>query len=240
MQLRAEPEVAGAAPALTGSMRAILRTTVGGMLAPESRRLFGAIWAVYFAGSVYFRTLSTHMVQRLHWNDTALSVLSGTWGTAAAAGAILLTGAVAERLGARRLLLGMIGVIGVYLVVFNLLAPLWPNTALTRAAYVVWHTFDPGYSVAALPVLMALCRDGVEGSQFTAYMALVNFSDVVGNYVAGYALAALPAPVIGLACAAVVLAGLEAVRRSTLGATAGPSLAAGGVLSPAAAGAVAA
>ncbi len=205
------------APAFTTSTRAILVAAVRGMLAPESRRLFGAIWAVFFAGSVYFRVLSTHLVQRLHWGDTALSVLSGTWGTAAAAAAILLTGAVAERLGARRLLLGVVGVIAAYLVAFNLLAPLWPNAAFTRSAYVVWHTFDPGYCVASFPVLMALCRSGVEGSQFTAYMALVNFSDVVGNYVAGYALAVFSAPAIGLACAAVVLVALEVVRRSTLG-----------------------
>ena len=64
---------------------------------------------------------------------------------------------------------------------------------------------------------MTLCRRGVEGSQFTAYMALVNLADVAGNYVAGYALTVTSAPVIGLACGALVWASWEAVRRAALG-----------------------
>ena len=199
------------------TMRGILGSLFQGLLAKESIRLFGAILAVYCVASVFIRAFSTHVIQQLHWSDTELSVLSGTYGVAAAAVAIVLTGFIAERVGARRLLMGVIAIIGVYLLAFDLLAPLWPEKSITRAALVIWYTFDPGYSVAAMPVLMALCRDGIEGSQFTAYMALVNMADVAGNYVSGYALTVLPAPVIGLGCGVVVFAAFEAVRRSALG-----------------------
>ena len=208
---------AGDAPHLT--FPEIFRRLAGGMRAPESVRLYGAILAVYFAGSVFVRAFNVHLVQRLHWDDTALSVLTGTWGMGAAAVAVLLAGLAAGRAGPRRLLLGVTGAIGAYLVLLCLLAPLWPHAPFTRAALVLWYTADPGFSVAAMPVLMTLCRKGVEGSQFTAYMALVNLADVAGNYVAGYALTVTSAPVIGLACGAVVWAGWEAMRRSALGRT---------------------
>ena len=199
------------------SLRRIFATLVRGLLDAESLRLFGAILAVYFAASVFIRTLSTHLVQRLHWDDTSLSVLIGTSGMAAALGAILAAGAVSGRLGPRRLLLTTMLVIGGYLVAFSALGPYWPHVPLTRGALAVWYTFDPTYSVAAMPALMALCRRGVEGSQFTTYMALVNLSDVAGSYVSGYALTVLPAPAIGLACGALVLGAAAAVQRSAFG-----------------------
>ncbi|MDQ6926239.1 MAG: MFS transporter, partial [Candidatus Eremiobacteraeota bacterium] len=100
------------------TMRRILGTMFQGLLAAESLRLFGAILAVYCAASVFIRAFSTHVIQQLHWNDTSLSVLTGTWGVGAAAVAIVLTGAIAERVGARRLLMGVIAIIGIYLVAF--------------------------------------------------------------------------------------------------------------------------
>ena len=68
-------------------------------------------------------------------------------------------------------------------------------------------------SVAALPLLMNLCADRVAGSQFTTYMALVNFGDVIGAKITGWALVVAPASVVGLACAAVVLLALWGLRR---------------------------
>ncbi len=217
------PGAADAAPPAADprpTMRAILTTLARGLFDRESLRLFGAILAVYFAASVFIRTLSTHLVQQLRWDDTALSVLTGTAGMAAALASIVAAGTIAGRLGVRRLLLAVMVAVGAGLLAFGLLAPLWPYAPFTRAALVTWYTVDPAYSVAAMPVLMTLCRRGVEGSQFTAYMALVNLSDVAGSYVSGYALAALPAPAVVCACGALVLAAALAVRRSPFAAPA--------------------
>ena len=87
---------------------------------------------------------------------------------------------------------------------------------MTTAGLIIWYTFDPSFSVAAMPVLMALCRKGVEGSQFTTYMALVNLSDVIGAYVSGHALAWFSAPRIGLFCGAVVIAAMVLVGQTFL------------------------
>lgn len=47
---------------------------------------------------------------------------------------------------------------------------------------------------------MKLCRHDVEGSQFTTYMALINFCDVAGSYISGWAMHVLGAPVLGFTC----------------------------------------
>jgi len=64
------------------------------------------------------------------------------------------------------------------------------------------------FSVAAMPVLMALCLAKVEGSQFTAYMAIVNLCDVLGAYISGWGMSVTTAPVIGTICGISILTAL--------------------------------
>lgn len=184
-----------------------------GFFAAQSLRTFGAIIAVYLCASVFIRTFSVHLIQQLRWDDTELSVLMGTYGMMVAMTAILVAGTLSDRIGMGRMLRLTMFLIGSFLVAFSLMFPLWEDTTLARAGLIAWYAFNPGYSVAAMPVLMALCREGVEGSQFTTYMAMVNLSDVAGAYVSGYALLLLPAPLIGLCCGIVVLGVLVAVWR---------------------------
>lgn len=211
------PDPAAPAPAdprhdLT--IREIFTEFARGALSPGNLAMFVALLSVYLAASVFIRAFSVHLVQRLRWDDTALSVLTGTYGMFTAVFAIAATGALAGRVPPRRLLTGVMLVLAAYLVAFNLVAPAWDEPAVVRAGLVVWYTFDPAFSVVAMPVLMGLCRKGVEGSQFTAYMAMVNLADVAGSLASGYALTVVPVPAIGVACGAVVLAALVVVRRS--------------------------
>lgn len=199
------------------SIRAIFAELLRGLLASRSLRAFGAILCVYLSASVFIRAFSIHLVQRLRWQDTAVSVLTGTYGMLVALGAVLVAGALVDRVGMRRLLTAVMLVIGGFLVVFNLLAARWTDPAVARAGLVVWYTFDPSFSVAAMPLLMALCREGVEGSQFTTYMALVNFADVIGSFVAGHALSVAPTATIGLVCGVAVLTSAAVARRATAG-----------------------
>ena len=192
---------------------AVYLQLVRGVLDRANLRLFGSILAVYLCASVFIRSLSIHLVQRVGWDDTELSVLTGTWGMLVAGVAVVVAGALSDRLGGRRLLVGVMLLIGTYLLAFNLLAPLWATGSVARNGLILWYTIDPAFSIAAMPVLMALCRPGVEGSQFTTYMALVNLSDVVGSALAGFAISRIDAPHIGLLCAMVVLLALAGVRR---------------------------
>ncbi len=119
---------------------------------------------------------------------------------------------VADRLGPRRLMIIMMILLGGFLVGFDLAGQCWDNAGVAAAGLIVWYVFDPGFSVACMPVLMGLCRKGVEGSQFTAYMALVNLAGAGGALVSGKAQESFLAPTIGLATGLVLVAAIP-IRR---------------------------
>lgn len=180
-----------------------------GLLAPASLRLFGGIALVYGCSSIFYRSYSYTLIHDFGWPDDRLSVLSGTAGSAVALGGAVVGGILSDRLGHRRLLRLVMLAVGAFLVAFNLASPAWGSPAWAGGGLVAWATVDPIFSVAAMPVLMAICRPGVEGSQFTAYMALVNLCDVAGSFVAGRALeGGIDGPTLGLGCGLIVLTAL--------------------------------
>lgn len=173
--------------------------------------IFLAIAAVYLAASVFIRAFNVHLIQQLRWRDTELSLLSGIQGGLVGLGVIAIGGWLSDRMGAVRLLMIVMAVIGCFLLGFNLMASQWHNRTVSSAGLVLWQTFDPVYSVAAMPLLMSICRKGIEGSQFTTYMALVNLCDVAGSYISGHAQRWVAAPVLGVGCGLLVLAALVVI-----------------------------
>lgn len=204
------------------SFRALFGQLLASFFSRRSLRLFVPIWAVYLSLSVFIRAFSVHLIQKLGWRDTELSLFSGVYGTLIALTVIFIGGLLADRLGARRLLVGVMLGIGVYLLIFNGLSPFWPGSTLPQAGLTLWYTFDPVVSVAAMPALMAVCRPGLEGSQFTTYMALVNLSEIAGSFVAGHAQEVVSAPVLGLGCGAVLMAAAGVVWRDNRRRTSAP------------------
>ncbi len=183
------------------------------MLAPRNLRLFAAIAVVSTSGSVFVRAFSMHLIRDLGWTDTGLSTFSGTYGTFGALVAIVAGGTLSDWIGHRRMLgLVMLGM-SCFLFGFCGLGAWWARPGVAQVGLILWSTFDPAFSVAAMPVLMAVCRRGIEGSQFTAYMAFVNLCDIAGSYLAGHALGFAPAPAIGLGCGVAVLLALGAILR---------------------------
>lgn len=169
-----------------------------GLLAKRSLLLFGSIILAYVSVALFLRAYNFHLISELKWHDTELSVLTGTYGMIAAAGISLTGGFIADRIGARRLLVIMLIVVAIYLIGFNLIDSLWVRRDVAQTGLVALFFMDPCISIAAMPVLMALCRKGVEGSQFTTYMAFVNLSDIAGTFLTGHALNYIQAPTIGL------------------------------------------
>lgn len=193
-------KVAGALDDAAGphSFSWLFRELFRGLLAKRSLLLFGSIILAYVSVALFLRAYNFHLIRDLKWRDTELSVLTGTYGMLAAAAVSLTGGYFADRFGARRLLVIMLVVVAVYLIGFNLMADLWVRRDVARTGLVALFFMDPCISVAAMPVLMAICRKGVEGSQFTTYMALVNLSDIAGTYLSGEALNFFSAQSIGL------------------------------------------
>jgi len=201
--LRAAEGRSGGAP--PPDLRWLFAELFRGLTTRQSLRLFGASALVYLCISLFSRALPVHLIQELHWSDTSVSILRGTYGTVVTLGIIFTGGVLADRIGPRRLLLYVTAFVGAFLLGFNLLAGWWVHEGVATGGQVLWYMIDPIFSVAAMPVLMAICRKGVEGSQFTTYMALVNLVDIAGAYLSGQALTWVKAPVIGMAGGGLVL-----------------------------------
>ncbi|GAB2687226.1 RhtX/FptX family siderophore transporter [Mucilaginibacter koreensis] len=171
-----------------------------GIAERSNLQTFAIIALVYTCASIFIRSFSYYTIHNLHWADQEISVLQGGWGTLATVLVTITGGIVADKIGPERLQLKVMLVLCTFLIVFNSLGFLWVHRPVTVAGLILWNFADPMFSVAAMPVLMALCRQKVEGSQFTTYMAMVNFCDVLGSYVSGWALTFIAAPHLGIAC----------------------------------------
>lgn len=169
-----------------------------GLFTKRSLFLFGSIVAAYVSISLFLRAYNYHLIQKLGWADTSVSLLTGTYGMIVATVVALTGGFVADRIGPRRLLIIMLGLVAVYLLAFNSLSNFWIHQEMAQTGLVALYFMDPSISVAAMPVLMTLCRKGVEGSQFTTYMAFINLSDIAGSFLTGHALSYFQVPTIGL------------------------------------------
>ncbi len=182
----------------------------------SSLRFFGLAAMGYFAFSVFIRSLSFHLVRVVGWPDQELSVLQGGWGSLVTFVVVIAGGTLADRLGPQKLLRTVLLVLGVYLLVFNALHGWWHLRPFTTGGLLFWSLADPLYSVAVFPILMALCRNEIAGSQFTAYMALINFCDVLGSYFSGWLLQWVAAPWLGLCCGLTVLVVAMLITRRKL------------------------
>lgn len=176
-----------------------------GVTEKRNLRTFGVIAIVYTCHSIFIRSYSFHLIHTLHWADNAVSVLQGGWGTFATLLVIIGGGVVADRMGPAKLQIRVMLAVCIFLIVFCGMGALWFHKSISITGLLLWNFADPMFSVAAMPVLMALCRKKVEGSQFTAYMAMVNFCDVAGAYISGWAMTYLSAPVLGMICGCIIL-----------------------------------
>jgi PAT family beta-lactamase induction signal transducer AmpG len=186
-------------------LKSLFQQLFRGMLQKRSLETFIVIAVVYFMFSIFIRSYTYHIIHVLKWSDQLVSVLQGSWGSILIFVVIIGGGVISDRIGHRKFQIKVMWGAGIYLILINVLSLTSSNNIVTGTGLVLWNFADPLFSVAAFPILMALCLKQVEGSQFTAYMALINFCDVLGSYVTGWSLSILPAPYIGLFCGTVVL-----------------------------------
>ncbi len=170
-----------------------------------SLRIFGVIGLSYLSFAVFIRSLNFYLIRTLHWSDQDLSVLTGGWGSLTTLAVVFAGGYLADRLGPGRLQIRVLLVLAIFLIGFNVLLFTLTNRTLITAGLLFWGIADPLYSIAAFPILMTLCRKEIAGSQFTAYMALINLSDIGGAYASGWLLEVVPGPVLGLSAGLVLL-----------------------------------
>lgn len=178
----------------------LLRELFRAIVAPRNMAIFGAIALVFIGERLFQRVYFIHLIQNLGWSDTSVSVLSGTYGTVLAIVLSLAGGWLSDRIGAQRMLIYVALAMALLHIGFSVASPLWANTDVATAGLVVRQTLEPIFSIGALPVLMNLCRKGIEGAQFAFYMAISNQADVAGIFLSGQLLPHFSAPALGMGC----------------------------------------
>ncbi len=190
----------------------LLRTLLRAILSPRPLLIFGAIALVFIGERLFQRAFNIHLIQQLGWTDTAVSVLSGTYGTLLAVALALLGGWLADIVGAQRMLLGTTLGMAILHIGYSLAASSWADPTVATAGLVVRQSLEPIFSIAALPMLMSLCQRGIEGSQFAFYMAISNQADVIGIFLAGQLQPMVTTSVLGIGCGVVMLVAAVLLR----------------------------
>ncbi len=181
-------------------MKDLFRRIYVAIMSRESMRYFGLVATVYIFSSIFIRAYVFYLINTLHWPDKTVSLLQGSWGSLLTLAAIIVAGISADRAGPKKMQVKVMWGVCIFLLVVNGTFFWWRHDWYAGTALLLWNLADPLLSVSIFPVLMGLCREKVEGSQFTTYLALINLCDVVGSYLTGWAVTVVPAPLIGCTC----------------------------------------
>ncbi|KAA3439229.1 MFS transporter [Rufibacter hautae] len=185
-------------PGSTPAFRLVFTRLLRRLLGRESISVFGLVFLSYLCFSLFARSLSFHLIKSLGWSDQQLSLFQGSWGAAITLAVVLGGGYLADRVHLKRMYYITITVLAVFLVLFNGYLLGHSGEGWVKSGLVFWGLADPLFSVSSFPLLMAICDKRIAGSQFTAYMALINLSDVIGSFLCGWLLQVIFPPVIGL------------------------------------------
>ncbi len=171
----------------------------------KSLKYFALVAIIYFCCSVFIRSYTYYLINVLQWADKDVSVLQGSWGSILTFVAIIVAGAASDKIGAKKLQLFAMWGVCIFLIALNASYHLWHYKLYSGTALILWNLADPILSVTIFPILMGLCWEKVEGSQFTTYLALINLCDVLGSYSTGWCVNIIFPPLLGLLCGLIIL-----------------------------------
>lgn len=195
-------------------MKSIFKRIYLGITKKTSLGYFITTALVYFCLSVFIRSFTFHLIRVLEWSDRSVSVIQGIWGSVITFAAIFVGGILSDKIGPRTFQIRVMWGIGTFLIFINTLYFFWQYDIFSGISLALWNLADPMLSVAAFPIFMALCIDKVEGSQFTAYMAIINFCDVLGSYVSGWTLGVIATPYTGMICGITIILLISQLKKN--------------------------
>lgn len=134
-----------------------------------------------FAIGVLVATGYQLYVGTLGWTYTDYTALTGGWALGVGGAAAAATGFFVDRFGRKTVAAVASCLMAVGWIVFAQLREHWVDRELVWASGLFTQAMLATMSVALIAMCMDLSWDKVGGSQFTAYMALWNFSVVLGS-----------------------------------------------------------
>lgn len=127
----------------------------------------------------------TLFTQQLGWSQERYTDLVGGYGLAAGLSGALTGGFLADRFGRRRVIVLASLVLAGGWVVFGALPSLWTSLPFIYAQALVEQYFYGILTVACFALCMDVAWSEIGASQFTAYMAMLNYSTTIGAKLAG-------------------------------------------------------
>ncbi len=97
----------------------------------------------------------------------------------------LAVGPAIDRMGAKRMLLVVIALLGTHAFLISQTQHLWENTLYVRTMLSLWVMMLPLVMVCSLALAMAICKSVNSASQFAIYMSVANFGHSGGSKLYG-------------------------------------------------------
>jgi PAT family beta-lactamase induction signal transducer AmpG len=179
---------AGAAPARgAASSLAEIFAALARAFKLRSPAVAAALALTEAIASMTITTIATVLfVQRLGWTEQETTRLTGGAGVIVGLVGSVAGGFLADLVGARRLIAAACALLAVTWIGFALLEPLWSHRPLVTGCVLAAALFAGILEVALLSLFMAVSWPRVAATQFTAYMALINASNTIGSWSAGF------------------------------------------------------
>ena len=130
--------------------------------------------------------LNVLFIQKLGWTDTEYVAVTG--GSAVIAGILgtLMGGIIADKFGARRIASLFAVLTGLSIFTIALAEPLWENRTVMWWLIVIYPFFGAAMGISLISLFMNVTWPKVGATQFTLYMAMLNFGALFGLKMAGY------------------------------------------------------
>jgi len=160
--------------------------SIGTAFTLRSALLVGGLMLSYqLAGGILTAISPVLFVQKLGWSPDEYRKMTGLYGLLAGLAGAAVGGLLAERVGSRRLAaIGCVALATLW-TVFGTSEAAWSNHTFVWAVAMIETFCVAVVTVSLFAVCMAVSWPRVAAMQFTAYMALANFSTTLGYKLAG-------------------------------------------------------
>jgi PAT family beta-lactamase induction signal transducer AmpG len=177
-------------PAGTPVERPSPRRVAAGLLAAFRVRsaLIGALLAatIMISSGIMQAVAAVLFTQDLGWDAGEYSRVVGGFGLWIGFGGSILGGFLADPIGKRRLAAIASIIMGLAWVVFAFAEPQWTNRTFVYTLFMIEPLCQSMLSVSLFALYMGLSSKEVAGSQFAAYMALLNLGTAIGLRMASW------------------------------------------------------
>tara|TARA_Y100000590_G_scaffold84113_1_gene93826 strand:- start:51 stop:1826 length:1776 start_codon:yes stop_codon:yes gene_type:complete len=130
--------------------------------------------------------LNVLYIQQLGWTDTEYVLVTGGSAVISAILGTLIGGIIADRYGARRIASLFAILTGLSIFTIALAEPLWENRTVMTWMLVIYPFFGAAMGISLISLFMNVTWPRVGATQFTLYMAMLNFGALFGLKMAGY------------------------------------------------------